>query len=89
MRKKAKWVRSICITVFLLLASGTPVLAMGWLPDPEPTPADSSPPPTAPEPVSLALIGMAASGAGGYYLGRKKKRGKRAEKKRDREMSRN
>jgi hypothetical protein len=39
----------------------------------DPNPIDPNPP-AAPEPVSLILIGMGASGAIGYYLGKKKKK---------------
>ncbi len=33
-----------------------------------------NPPPSAPEPISMILIGMGASGAAGYYLGKRKKK---------------
>jgi hypothetical protein len=33
-----------------------------------------NPPPSAPEPLSMVLIGMGATGAAGYYLGRRKKK---------------
>ncbi len=36
-------------------------------------PKDYDPPPSAPEPISMILIGMGASGAAGYYLGKRKK----------------
>jgi hypothetical protein len=39
----------------------------------DPTPINPNPP-AAPEPVSLILIGMGASGAVGYFLGKKNKK---------------
>jgi hypothetical protein len=33
-----------------------------------------NPPPSAPEPISMILIGMGASGVAGYYLGKRKKK---------------
>jgi LPXTG-motif cell wall-anchored protein len=33
-----------------------------------------NPPPSAPEPLSITLIGMGASGAVGYFLGKRKKK---------------
>ena len=38
-----------------------------------PDPWTPSNPPSAPEPVSMILIGMGASGVVGYYIGRRKK----------------
>ncbi len=37
-------------------------------------PKDYDPPPSAPEPISMILIGMGASGVAGYYLGKRKKK---------------
>ncbi len=36
-------------------------------------PGDEPPPVSAPEPLTITLIGMGASAAAGYYLGKKKK----------------
>ena len=37
-------------------------------------PGDPKDYPPAPEPIALVLIGMGASGAAGYYLGKRKKK---------------
>ncbi len=37
-------------------------------------PQDYNPPPSAPEPISMILIGMGVSGVAGYYLGKRRKK---------------
>jgi hypothetical protein len=49
---------------------------MGILPKPpvKKPPVINNPPPSAPEPLSLSLIGMGASGVAGFYLGRRREK---------------
>ncbi|MBN1907873.1 MAG: hypothetical protein JW927_22545 [Deltaproteobacteria bacterium] len=83
MRKKNKLLILVSL-FFILFFNDFQIFAMGIFPPPEnppwerkpppwvdPTPDDPAPP-AAPEPISLALIGMGASGVVGYYLGKKK-----------------
>lgn len=44
-----------------------------WAGDPG-GPKDYDPPPSAPEPITIILIGMGVSGTAGYYLGKRKKK---------------
>jgi hypothetical protein len=66
--------------LFVIVTLSSHVFAMGVLPKlpikKPPVIKPVPPPPSAPEPVTLTLIGMGASGAVGYYLGRLKKNNK-------------
>lgn len=67
---------NIIFFVSIALLSNTQLFAMGLFPKPPANnpPVINNPPPSAPEPLSLTLIGMGASGIAGYYLGRLKKK---------------
>ncbi len=64
----------------LILISITELPAFAWAPMPpkfEKTPAASpfdENPPSAPEPISMILIGMGVSGVAGYFIGRRTKK---------------
>lgn len=75
MRKTNKFL-IMTLIIFLFLLPGSQLFAMGILPKPpvKKPPVINNPPPSAPEPLSLTLIGMGASGFAGYYLGRRKKK---------------
>lgn len=72
MEKKAKWLLSCVFLLGLFVFTQDPALAdkPPWSGGPG-SPKDY---PEAPEPVTLTLIGMGASGAFGYYLGKRKRR---------------
>jgi LPXTG-motif cell wall-anchored protein len=66
----------ITLIIYLFVLFDSQLFAMGILPKPpvKKPPVINNPPPSAPEPLSLTLIGMGASGVAGYYLGRRKKK---------------
>lgn len=76
MKKRTICLFTILITAVILFFSSSSAMAFGWLPKPSEPPVeeDPLPPASAPEPLTLTLIGMAASGVGGYYLGGRKKK---------------
>lgn len=70
--------RKLSITAFLFFLAlfyCPQLFAMGILPKPpvKKPPVINNPPPSAPEPLSLSLIGMGVSGVAGFYLGRRRK----------------
>lgn len=72
MGKKVQWIFSCIFVIVLLIITQDPAFAVKppWAGGPG-SPGDY---PEAPEPVTMTLIGMGASGAFGYYLGKRKKR---------------
>jgi LPXTG-motif cell wall-anchored protein len=75
MRKYLKLSIIIFVISFLVFPNFK-LFAMGILPKPpaKKPPVINNPPPSAPAPLALTLIGMGASGVAGYYLGRRKKK---------------
>ena len=71
MKIKIGYILKISIVFFILFGA-----AVAYAKKPPWAGDDWNPsnPPSAPEPLSLSLIGMAACGAGGYYLGSRKKK---------------
>ncbi len=65
---------TLLITLFLF--NNSQLFAMGIFPKPpvKKPPIVINPPPSAPEPLTLTLIGMGACGVAGFYLGRRKKK---------------
>jgi hypothetical protein len=63
--------------LFVSMLLSSQVFAMGIIPKlpikKPPVKNNPPPPPSAPEPLTLTLIGMGASGATGYFLGRHRK----------------
>ncbi len=66
----------ITFVIMLFILNSFQLFAMGVLPRPprRNPPVQINPPPTAPEPLSLTLIGMGVSGIAGFYLGRRRKK---------------
>lgn len=76
MRKQKKFF-IITFVISLFVFHNFQLFAMGILPKPpvkKPPVIIKPPPPSAPEPLTLTLIGMGASGAAGYFLGKRKKK---------------
>ena len=76
MRLKTVLIILLPVLFFFIMLSSH-VIAMGILPKlpikKPPVINNPPPPPSAPEPLTLTLIGMGASGAAGYFLGKRKK----------------
>ena len=66
----------ITFLVSLGLLTNTQLFAMGMFPESSenPPPVMNNPPPSAPAPLALLLVGMGASGVTGFYLGKRKKK---------------
>jgi hypothetical protein len=76
MRQKTVYLYFLPVLLILMMFSSK-VFAMGILPKlpiKKPPVINNPPPPSAPEPLTLTLIGMGVSGAAGYFLGRGKKK---------------
>lgn len=83
MKKRSLLTIFFIAIVFFLFIGSISAYAMGRFPRPDerpdpppwrnPDPTDPSPP-SAPEPLTIILIGMGASGAAGYYIGKRKKK---------------
>lgn len=73
MKKKSAYILILFLFLMFLFLTGNPAYAdkPPWSGGPG-GPKDQ--PPAAPEPFSLVLIGMGASGAAGYIIGRRKKK---------------
>ncbi|NLD35709.1 MAG: hypothetical protein GX654_02465 [Desulfatiglans sp.] len=67
---------NIIFFVSIALLSNTQLFAMGLFPKPPGNnpPVINNPPPSAPTPHAIVLIGMGACGVAGFYLGRRKKK---------------
>ena len=78
MKKITTWLLPFLFTLILVLLSSAPAFGKKppWAGGPGgPEPIDPLPV-YAPEPITITLIGMGASAAAGYYLGKKKNRSK-------------
>jgi LPXTG-motif cell wall-anchored protein len=72
MKKKSASILIVFLLLMFLFFTGNPVYA-----DKPPWsggPGSKNDPPAAPEPFALILIGMGASGAAGYIIGKRKKK---------------